>query len=705
MKMNKIRNLIIISLSIFLFIILISCSASKSNGYRSIKIELLKGDSYVIRNDKEYETYKNMNLRNEDKIFTKDDSYLIFKLDDDKYIYIGSNSNVELYTNKKNKNKTLIRVNEGSIVTEVKNKLSDFEEFGVETPNSTMAIRGTTFGISVTKSNNKYDINYKLIEGSIDINVLEYFNNRLNVNNFMLNPMEEVNIEALGDYIIDNNLNQAIEDLNNNNCDINHYENLDDYISKTNNVNISHKKLNDLDIEEILRIIKDFHDDNEIRTVSIDSKFDVLINNETYKDFNIFEAKESYKIMIKPNNIEGYYVKNVLINGNIVDYKNEITINESSFIEVVYEEIDVITNINSNSSANILVNGEVLNNSLELKTLDEITLEFNDNDYLFLGYYIDNELVSSDKLFKYTPIDSKTIDIKSVLYDEDLDDKLDMYLNKEKLNANTSNFSIDTEETFDFNQFEFKYNDISIDNNMIEYHIYDESDLNTPLLDVNSIGNYVIIYNIINTEIEESINLIVSEPVEYGLTIYASPYATINYSYDGNDYTCIQNDYLKNFDCTKVDLSLDIDDNSTFIGWYKLDDNNIDTKLISNEEEFTLKVKENMTIYPLIVSGSDNSLRMVDDNFSTISSLDVPYDEEVDLDQYDVIYYFAYYDRNYYIKLDSDITYDIYLYQDGDYVLYNGTINDDDIMYDTCYVKFKTDNNIESEYISINRQV
>jgi len=703
--MNKIRNLIIISLSIFLFIILISCSASKSNGYRSIKIELLKGDSYVIRNDKEYETYKNMNLRNEDKIFTKDDSYLIFKLDDDKYIYIGSNSNVELYTNKKNKNKTLIRVNEGSIVTEVKNKLSDFEEFGVETPNSTMAIRGTTFGISVTKSNNKYDINYKLIEGSIDINVLEYFNNRLNVNNFMLNPMEEVNIEALGDYIIDNNLNQAIEDLNNNNCDINHYENLDDYISKTNNVNISHKKLNDLDIEEILRIIKDFHDDNEIRTVSIDSKFDVLINNETYKDFNIFEAKESYKIMIKPNNIEGYYVKNVLINGNIVDYKNEITINESSFIEVVYEEIDVITNINSNSSANILVNGEVLNNSLELKTLDEITLEFNDNDYLFLGYYIDNELVSSDKLFKYTPIDSKTIDIKSVLYDEDLDDKLDMYLNKEKLNANTSNFSIDTEETFDFNQFEFKYNDISIDNNMIEYHIYDESDLNTPLLDVNSIGNYVIIYNIINTEIEESINLIVSEPVEYGLTIYASPYATINYSYDGNDYTCIQNDYLKNFDCTKVDLSLDIDDNSTFIGWYKLDDNNIDTKLISNEEEFTLKVKENMTIYPLIVSGSDNSLRMVDDNFSTISSLDVPYDEEVDLDQYDVIYYFAYYDRNYYIKLDSDITYDIYLYQDGDYVLYNGTINDDDIMYDTCYVKFKTDNNIESEYISINRQV
>ena len=118
--------------------------------YRSIKIESLEGEAVVKRSDKNLNVYLDMNLRSGDSLETKANSSVVVKLDEDKYIYVGENSKIDLISSEKNSEKTIIRVNEGCIVTEVKNKLKTNETFDVETPNSTMAIRGTTFKVAVT---------------------------------------------------------------------------------------------------------------------------------------------------------------------------------------------------------------------------------------------------------------------------------------------------------------------------------------------------------------------------------------------------------------------------------------------------------------------------------------------------------------------------------------------------------------------------
>ena len=154
--MNKILYKIsplVILIFLLSFIFGLSSCKKGQDGYRNIKIVELEGDATITRKEKEYDAYVNMSLRSNDNILVKEASSLILKLDSDKYLYVGEKSNIDLVSSNKDSSKTLIKVNEGSIVSEVKNKLSDFEEFGVETPNSTMAIRGTTFGISVTKSN------------------------------------------------------------------------------------------------------------------------------------------------------------------------------------------------------------------------------------------------------------------------------------------------------------------------------------------------------------------------------------------------------------------------------------------------------------------------------------------------------------------------------------------------------------------------
>ena len=125
--MDKKKKLIIISSIIAAVIIIVGvviaiilANTPKDKGYRSIKIQEIDGNVLINRNNKENEAYKGMNLKSGDNIKTSEDSHTILKLDLDKYIYIGASSNIDLTSSKKDSSKTIIRVNEGSIVTEVK---------------------------------------------------------------------------------------------------------------------------------------------------------------------------------------------------------------------------------------------------------------------------------------------------------------------------------------------------------------------------------------------------------------------------------------------------------------------------------------------------------------------------------------------------------------------------------------------------------
>ncbi|MCR5231169.1 MAG: FecR family protein, partial [Acholeplasmatales bacterium] len=381
--------------------------------YRSIKAIQVTEEAYCKRDEKELAIYEGMNFRNNDSIKTKNNAYVVLKLDSDKYIYIGSNSDVLLKTSPYDSSKTIIRVNEGSIVTEVKNKLSDLEEFGVETPNSTMAIRGTTFQVEVIKKNNEYEINYRLIEGKIDVSVLESKDGNISVGVFSMNPMEEIKIVAEDSGIIDasNGLDDVLDKYRSkdSSIEIKNYESVDDYISKTTKVHLTKKELSLSDIASILDKVRFNYENGILRTIVINSTFDVY-DNEVKVASNLvkYEDEKEYKIIVKAEekeqkmvngwkkstfNNSGDLVSEIISGGSPL----ELEVSETMILEPIYQELTSKSfRIIPSNGAACSVSGNNLTEELNLEE-GVVTLTATEQDgMIFMGWYeIDEDGVAT----------------------------------------------------------------------------------------------------------------------------------------------------------------------------------------------------------------------------------------------------------------------------------------------------------------------
>lgn len=124
--------------------------------YRSIKISDISGTVQVTRTGTgSIDAYSGMMLQSEDVIETGEESYLYLKLDDDKYVMLEPDSKARIVaTGTKQDSKTGIFLEKGAIVNRLDTDLSDDSVYEVNTPNSTMAVRGTNFRIVL-----KYDEN------------------------------------------------------------------------------------------------------------------------------------------------------------------------------------------------------------------------------------------------------------------------------------------------------------------------------------------------------------------------------------------------------------------------------------------------------------------------------------------------------------------------------------------------------------------
>ena len=89
---------LLLAIIIVLLIVLIPGEES----YRNIKVFELEGTSEVIRNNKTLEVYEEMSLRNNDKVVINSNSNLILKLDSDKFIYLSSNTEIDLISSESN---------------------------------------------------------------------------------------------------------------------------------------------------------------------------------------------------------------------------------------------------------------------------------------------------------------------------------------------------------------------------------------------------------------------------------------------------------------------------------------------------------------------------------------------------------------------------------------------------------------------------
>ena len=148
---NKKRN-IIIAVSIFLVIIVaivLVLLLKKDDAYRIIKVYEYEGAGVVSRDSiGDIEPYNNMVLESGDKV-TLNTGDMTLKLDDDKYIYVEENTKFVLEaTGTAEDSKTRIELLEGAITNDIQKKLSDESSYEINTPNSTMAVRGTTYRVT-----------------------------------------------------------------------------------------------------------------------------------------------------------------------------------------------------------------------------------------------------------------------------------------------------------------------------------------------------------------------------------------------------------------------------------------------------------------------------------------------------------------------------------------------------------------------------
>ena len=124
---------------------------SKEEAYRQIKVYEIEGSAVVTREGTgEVDPYVNMMLQNKDEAATMVASYVQLQLDGDKYILMEPSTKIQLEATGDDKDsKTKINLTQGAIVNKIEKSLSEKSTYEVTTPNSTMAVRGTTFRVEV----------------------------------------------------------------------------------------------------------------------------------------------------------------------------------------------------------------------------------------------------------------------------------------------------------------------------------------------------------------------------------------------------------------------------------------------------------------------------------------------------------------------------------------------------------------------------
>ena len=123
-------------------------------GHRVIKVDEFEGDVTFERNSEEKDIVEGMNLKSEDSITTGDDGLVELLVDTDKHILAQENTSfVIISKGNEKKGKLVIKLNYGTSLVEIENKLNDKSFVEVETPNTSLSVRGTTFEVSYSKEN------------------------------------------------------------------------------------------------------------------------------------------------------------------------------------------------------------------------------------------------------------------------------------------------------------------------------------------------------------------------------------------------------------------------------------------------------------------------------------------------------------------------------------------------------------------------
>ncbi len=119
-------------------------------GYRSILVTQVEGTVDVVGEKNNGQAYSGERLYSGDDVTVREASSLTMCMDNDKYVYADANTHFKLQASSpKDSSKIKISLDKGSELNVLKSKLGPDDSYEVETPNSTMSVRGTTFRMTV----------------------------------------------------------------------------------------------------------------------------------------------------------------------------------------------------------------------------------------------------------------------------------------------------------------------------------------------------------------------------------------------------------------------------------------------------------------------------------------------------------------------------------------------------------------------------
>ena len=138
------------------------------DAYRIVKVFEVDGSASVNRADSgSIDPYANMVLVSGDRV-SLDTGELTLQADEDKYIYLEEQTELVLNaTGNSEHSKTKIDLVRGAITNEIQNKLIGDSSYEINTPNSTMSVRGTIFYVRVYEVDGIKYTNVVVFDGNV----------------------------------------------------------------------------------------------------------------------------------------------------------------------------------------------------------------------------------------------------------------------------------------------------------------------------------------------------------------------------------------------------------------------------------------------------------------------------------------------------------------------------------------------------------
>ena len=181
-----------IVLSLLIIALVLFFTVFKKDSYRLIKVFEVDGEANVFReNIGDIEPYNNMVLESGDKV-ALDTGKLDLQADEDKFIYLEEGTELVLKAAGNSENsKTTIELLKGAVTNDIQNKLSKDSSYEINTPNSTMSVRGTVFRVYIYVENGIKYTKVSVFDGKVSTRLI-YKDGKISTNEVVVEKGKEV---------------------------------------------------------------------------------------------------------------------------------------------------------------------------------------------------------------------------------------------------------------------------------------------------------------------------------------------------------------------------------------------------------------------------------------------------------------------------------------------------------------------------------